>query len=116
MASGVRLGIIGLGEQVREHHLPYLEHRIKQRGDLAIAWISGYLSGHSALAEPYEARYLCKPEEAWRDLLERDPVDGVLISIPNALHGRPIRESLRRGACVAVEKPPTVSPEECAEL
>lgn len=126
MANKVRVGLIGLGKQMRKHHLPYLQKREMENKDVEIAWISGYLSTGSETADKCNIKrssagngepcYKCEPGDAWRQLIKTDKVDGVIISLPNSMHGQPIRHALQCGVNVAVEKPTTTTVQECDEL
>ncbi|MES1242003.1 MAG: Gfo/Idh/MocA family oxidoreductase [Acidobacteriota bacterium] len=108
MPGSIRIGLIGLGSQIRDFHLPFLEQRGLREGDVEIGWISGYVEEDRRFAEPYESRCPCRPGDAWRELLVQDRVDAVLVSLPNALHEPPIRCALDLGVNVAVDKPTTV--------
>jgi predicted dehydrogenase len=109
LTEPIRIGLIGLGSQIRDFHLPYIEQRRVQKKDVEIAWISGYLERDSLVAEPDQSRYECKYGNSWRQLLIEKSVDAVLVSLPNALHEPPIRYALDLGVNVAVEKPPTIT-------
>lgn len=116
------LGVIGNGFMVRTEHAPYLAKRIESSGDVEVRWVRGCLCsekerkgcphGKTGWNAP------CKPGHAedWRQLLENEPVDAVLVSLPNALHKEPIEAALSRGVHVTVDKPTTVSSEDCAAL
>lgn len=124
MPNTVRLGLVGFGRQMQCHHLPYL---LKRR-DIEIAWISGFLKEHetritSALdnvgIEESGIFRECEIRaglDACLQLLGRGGLDGVLISIPNALHAEPIHCALEQGVNVAVDKPPTTTVAGCAHL
>jgi len=113
-----RLGIIGLGNQVRNYYLPYLERRARDFEDaVEIAWISGYLPDDEILGEPYKARgLLCLSADSWKELLRAGDLDAVLVSLPNALHEEPIRLALSLGISVGVDKPTTIGARDCREL
>ena len=116
MQDTVRIGLIGLGRQMRRHHIPYLQRRMEELKDIEIAWISSYLPEDALYTEPYRDKYRCEPGNAWETLLRRDIVDAVIVSLPNLLHGDPVRKALTHGVNVAVEKPPTIGSTECEEL
>lgn len=126
MAKKVKIGLIGLGKHIRRHHIPYLQNREVDKGDVEIAWITGYLPEDSKIADSYDInkaesdkdkqRYKCVPGEKWKDLIENDKVDGVIVSLPSSLHAVPARNALQYGVNVAVEKPPTITVRECSEL
>jgi predicted dehydrogenase len=116
----IRIGLIGFGNQAKNHHARYLKARQEARRDVEIAWISGYLPGLEMGGELQEwldsLKCACHPGEAWRKLLVEAPVDAVVISTPNFLHADQIRESLERGTHIAVDKPTTINPADCKEL
>lgn len=116
MLERARIGLVGLGRQMRTQHIPYLERRIAQKSDAEIAWIGGYLPEHASDAKPYETKWPCHPGDKWRGLLDADDVDGVIISIPNFLHADAIRHALEHNVNVAVEKPTTILTRECSAL
>jgi predicted dehydrogenase len=52
----------------------------------------------------------------WKGMLERCPLDAVLIATPHNLHYEPAKAALERGLHVLIEKPMTVRSEEAREL
>jgi predicted dehydrogenase/catechol 2,3-dioxygenase-like lactoylglutathione lyase family enzyme len=123
MTAPIRLGLIGNGSQMRSTHLKYLNNRAGATKDIMIRWGSGCLcrpceQEPSCPMRPYRREGDCQPDrsEHWRQLLDSHAVDALIISTPNALHEQAIRAALERGICVAVDKPPTVTPEGCEEL
>ncbi len=115
----MRVAIIGNGLQVRKHHLPYL----LTRADVELSWASGCACTPSERADcPLKKLGLvsdCTEGENlndWKSLLQTDRPDAVIISTPNATHEAMIRSALAVDIHVAVDKPPTISPEACAEL
>jgi predicted dehydrogenase len=107
---------------VRTEYLPYLENRIAQKSDIQLVWASGCLcTDDERIACTLEFKGLrqkCEPGRVneWIHLLGEEPVDGVIISLPNALHVEPVREALSRGVNVAVDKPTTISVSDCSQL
>jgi predicted dehydrogenase len=91
---------------------------MKQCGDVAVTFISGYLERDEAHAASLRERgYDCHAGDAWwHDQLVREPPDAILISTPNALHGPAIRHAFRYGINVAVDKPTAIDPLECYDL
>src|SRR5262245_15165948 len=127
----LKLGLIGNGVMMRNEYLPYLEERMAKQDDLEISWTSGCLClpGETSKCKLSSSREIngrklgpyrqdCVPgqEDDWRSLIKDMPVDGILVSLPNNLHGDPIRAALERNVSVAVDKPTTITFDECAEL
>lgn len=114
----VSLGIVGFGEQVRNHHLPYLLS--KRSEDVSVCWVSGYLppDPELMLEQPYRDRGIeCQPGDWWKEDPKRIAnIDGVVISLPNFLHAPEIEFALRNGKNVAVEKPTTLKSHDCRNL
>jgi predicted dehydrogenase len=114
-----RLAIIGNGQQVRRHHIPYLE----TRKDVKICWASGCTCVPNEIPEcPLKRlRLLRKCREGshltdWKELLETDRPDSIIISTPNSEHVEVIRHALAAGVHVAVDKPPTIFSAECIDM
>jgi len=121
----LRLGLIGNGGMMRYEYLPYLEERIAKKKDIEIAWGSGCLCleeersrDNPCPMKKYRIENECElgKVDDWLRLLDKKPVDGIVVSLPNKLHGCPIKEALERGVGVAVDKPTTVGAKECADL
>jgi predicted dehydrogenase len=110
MAKLFRLGIIGFGNRMRT-----IIPGIYAAGDIEI----------SAIADPYrdgvdEKLSLVKgtPRIAddYRELLAMPEVDGVLVAVPNHLHGRVAMDALKSGKPLYLEKPMAVSKKECDDI
>lgn len=128
MQIPLKIGLIGNGHQMRETHLPYI-HGLMKTGSVEISWLVGCLCSpidkHRCTLRHYKSDLDCQVEQApseetylsWEHhLLTTEPVDCVIISVPNFLHGRYIRIALEQGIHVAVDKPTTITSRECAEL
>ena len=114
----VRIGIVGCGNQAMEYYIPYLRRHCKEREDVEIRWISGYLEEDPRVSQierlALETGCDAAPDDRWLDWLSR--VDAVVISLPNVKHGPAIRAALENGLHVLVDKPTTINPDECATL
>lgn len=117
----VRLGIIGLGQQVRNEFIgKYLVERCQDPTDVIVPWISGYLANDEQyipkIREQVSPGCRFVPDEGWRELIAEGSVDAVLISLPNALHEPPLTLALQHGLHAAVDKPTTTDPRDTARL
>ena len=108
----VRLGVIGAGWFASRRHMPdaqrdeeieltcFCRRDEEARGKLAHHF--GISSAH-AYAD-------------WEEMLEREPLDAVLIATPNNLHYTQALAALNRGIHVLLEKPMTIDPAEAWDL
>lgn len=105
VAERVRVGVIGAGMIAQAAHLPNLIS-LCDRFDVV------------ALADPSEgvrtavaARHAVPTTYAdWRAMLEREPLDAVLICAPHAVHAEATLAALESGMHVFVEKPLCIDP------
>lgn len=99
----IRLGIIGTGLAVEKLHWPALK-RIPERYTVTA------FSNHTRPKAEHFASYSNTPMdrfvERWEDLLQRDDVDAVLISLPIALNYPVSKAAAEAGKHVICEKPP----------
>jgi len=99
----IRLGIIGTGLAVEKLHWPALK-RMPERFTVTA------FSNHTRPKAEHFASYSNTPMdrfvERWEDLLQRDDVDAVLISLPIALNYPVSKAALEAGKHVICEKPP----------
>jgi predicted dehydrogenase/catechol 2,3-dioxygenase-like lactoylglutathione lyase family enzyme len=121
----IKIGLIGNGGQMRNYHLPYLEKRIDVRGDVEIKWGSGCLCLEEEklkypdgcpMKEYVKGKECNGHADDWQSLLVEEPVDAIVVSLPDHLHANPIREALKRGVNVVVDKPTTTDSKTCSEL
>jgi len=110
MAEKVRIGIIGLGRFCSHYHIPNL----LGRDDVEIPAVCDVSRDR---LEARDDRLLgCRVFSDFRELLEPDLVDGVIVSTPNALHFEQCRLALTRGIHVLVDKPLTMTARQAEEL
>lgn len=117
----VRLGIIGLGQQVRKEYVEkHLAARTTNAGDVRVEWVSGYLEADQKFAAEMQSKLgsHCHfaPGDAWKTLIPTRNVDAVLVSLPNVLHLEPLELALQHHLHAAVDKPTVVNPSDCARL
>lgn len=110
MAEPLRIGVIGAGWFASRRHMP----DIQRNEDAVLA----ALCRRDATALAHLAHHF-EPEATytdWKEMLERCPLDAVLIATPHNLHYEPAKAALERGLHVLLEKPMTVRSEEAREL
>ncbi|MHC4872314.1 MAG: Gfo/Idh/MocA family protein [Planctomycetota bacterium] len=59
---------------------------------------------------------LVKEYSDWREMFEKEDIDGVVISTPNDQHLEPAVAAMEKGYVVALEKPIEASAESCRKL
>ncbi len=99
----IRLGIIGTGLAVEKLHWPALE---RLSGDYTVTAFSNHTRPKAEHFASYSNTPMDRFVERWEDLLERDDVDAVLISLPIALNYPVSKAALEAGKHVICEKPP----------
>ncbi len=109
-AEQVNLGIIGAGNHVKDMLLPQLK---PLKGVQLRAICTGTGANARALAEKIGAAY-CSSD--YQQVLEDDSVNAVLIGTRHNSHGRMVRDALRAGKHVFVEKPLCLTEQELEEI
>jgi predicted dehydrogenase len=105
-----RVALIGAGWWAVENHLPVL--KVRQDTDLVALCTVGadnLLKVQRAFDIPYAT-------EDYEELLNHQPLDGVVISSPHVCHFVHARSAIERGFHVLVEKPFTTSGSQAKEL
>jgi predicted dehydrogenase len=109
----IRLGIIGTGLAVEYLHWPVLKRMTDRFQIVAFANRGRENAQHFS-------EYSGVSMDAWtanyHDLLARDDIDSVLISLPIPLAAQVLRESLEAGKNVICEKPPGANEQEARAL
>jgi predicted dehydrogenase len=111
--SPIRLGIIGTGLAVEKLHWPALKRMTDRYQITAFADIDRAHAQHFA---DYSGASMDAFTTGYHELLARDDVDAVLISLPIPLNATVARESLEAGKHVICEKPPGANEEEARSL
>lgn len=109
MANPVRVGVIGAGMIAQVMHLPHLQELKSLFEVTAICDVSPGTA--QAVAQKHQIAHVTTD---YRDLLERDLVDAVLVLTRD--HGAPAIAAARAGKHVLVEKPMCNNLEEANEL
>lgn len=104
MAGKVRMGVLGAGAFVSRRHLPDAVNNPN-------VVVTG-LCRRDAAARAVMADHFGVPHDStyadWREMLDKAPLDAVIIATPNLFHYEMARECLERGLHVLLEKPMTV--------
>lgn len=107
MSPVVRVGVVGGGFIAQAVHLPILTTMPDRFTVAAIADPS------RRVRDALSARYApVKSHPDWRELLEQDELDAVVVCTPHATHAAIIRAALDRGLHVFVEKPLCIAVED----
>jgi predicted dehydrogenase len=109
----VRIGIVGCGSVVRRPYMTLIE-KMRCRGQVEVAVACDVRPERGRLMEDEWGVDDFTPD--YRQVLDRQDVDLVLIATSMAEHGPIARAALEAGKHVLVEKPMAVSLEEAAEL
>ena len=106
-ASGVRLGIIGVGSYARGMLLPHVKSLGTDFQLMGVASRSG--ASATTVAEKYDARIVTSD---YRELLSSKDIDAVIVATRHAGHAALILDALDAGKHVFVEKPMTTTVED----
>lgn len=112
-SSTIRLGVIGTGLAVEQLHWPALK-RMTDR--YRITAFSDTDRDHAAHFAGYAGASMDDYTADYRDLLGRDDVDAVLVSLPIDIQAQAIRDALEAGKHVISEKPPGGNEDEARAL
>ena len=110
--SLVRLGVLGAGSFVSRRHLPDAVGNPRVQVSALCrrdAEARGKMAAHFGV--PTEQAYA-----DWQEMLDKAPLDAVLIATPNLYHYEMARAALERGLHVLLEKPMTIRSQDAHEL
>lgn len=99
MSTPLRLGIVGAGAVTQVAHLPVLA---RMRGIEVAALADADLVKATALADRFKVPLAF---EDLQEMIEKTPLDALLVCTPNHLHENHVLEGLSAGLHVMVEKP-----------
>ena len=105
----IRLGIIGTGLAVEKLHWPALR---RQTDRFTVAAFANHTRPKAEHFAQYSGASMTDYHADYHDLLRRDDVEAVLISLPIPLNEPVTRESLEAGKHVICEKPPGANREQ----
>lgn len=104
--SSVRVGVVGTGGIARNQHIPALLR------DSRVALVAAADTSADALAHAAAEAGIPSTYADYREMLEREHLDAVLVCTPNKFHAPIAIEALRHGAHVFCEKPMAMNAEE----
>ncbi len=99
VSRAVRVGVIGAGNYAASMLLPHLSRNSEV--DMVGVATASSLSGENARRK-FGFRYATT---AYRDLIESDEIDAIIIATRHASHASIVTEALRSGKAIYVEKP-----------
>ncbi|WP_055557864.1 Gfo/Idh/MocA family protein [Streptomyces sp. NBRC 110028] len=108
-SAPLRVGVLGASSIARRRTLPALR-------DCPDTTVVAIASRDRKKADDFAAHFGCAAVQGYEQLIEREDIDAVYVSLPNALHHPWVRELLTHGKHVLAEKPLTTSPQDTAEL
>ena len=103
MSARARIGIIGAGWWAVANHIPVL----KKFADCEIVAVNRL--GKAELAEIQRTFGIARGFEDYREMLDKVPMDGVVVASPHVLHFEHASAALAKGCHVLVEKPLTTT-------
>ncbi len=106
----VRIGLIGVGRFCSSYHISNL----LEKSDAEVVAVCDI--SPERLAGRDERLGACATFSDYRDLLDPDRVDGVIVSTPISVHFEPCKLALARGIPVLVDKPFTKTARQAEEL
>jgi predicted dehydrogenase len=105
-----RIAVIGAGWWAARNHLPLL----RAHSEVTITGICGVDA--ESLSKVQAAFGIAFATQDFRELLDREPIDGVVVSSPHTLHYEHARAAILKGCHVLVEKPFTTAADQAREL
>jgi predicted dehydrogenase len=110
MRAKARIAVIGAGWWAAQNHIPVL----KAHPDVTLTGICS-IDRHS-LHKVQAAYDIPFATEDFHELLEHEPLDGVVVSSPHVLHYEHARAAMLKGYHLLVEKPFTTAADQAREL
>ncbi|QUD89305.1 Gfo/Idh/MocA family protein [Phenylobacterium montanum] len=104
----VRVGVIGLGKMGLSHYAIVRAHPEVE--------IAGVCDTTGYLLEVLNKYTGARVYPDYQQLLDKEPLDALIVATPTRLHAGIVREALNRGLHVFCEKPFCLDPNESAEL
>lgn len=104
----MRVAVIGVGAMGRNHARVYRE--------IPSAKLVGVVDEDSASADHVGDLYGCRSYSTYRELIERERPEAVTVAVPTQQHFPVVRDCLRAGCHVLVEKPIAATVDEGRQL
>lgn len=102
----VRIGLIGAGSIAQGKHLPALARLRARCEPVELVSVADPLE---AVGAKVSAQYPVRWYRSYREMVDEERLDAVLILTPDYLHAEPAMECIQRGLHVLVEKPLALS-------
>lgn len=106
----IRVGVIGMGAYAALAHVPQL----KSMPSVDLTAICRRDPKRLAMAA--QVFQIPHTYTDWRDMLDQEPLDAVIISTPHDMHYEPALAALKKGLHVMVEKPMVLKSQQAWEL
>ena len=106
--NSVRMAVIGAGAMGRNH--------LRVLNDLAAVELVGVADADAAIAENAARRMRTASYGDYREMLDHERPDAVVVAVPTILHREVVLEVIARGMHVLVEKPIAFTVEEGVEM
>ncbi|RPJ50396.1 MAG: gfo/Idh/MocA family oxidoreductase [Chloroflexi bacterium] len=110
MPGKVRIGVIGAGWWATDYHIPGLQ----AEPDAELVAVCDPHEGR--LAEAARAYHLTRTYTDYREMLDRERLDGAAIVTPHATHFSIASDCLDRGLHLLIEKPMTLTAQDARDL
>lgn len=117
----VRIGIIGLGNRGR--HLAQMFLWLIEEKKVEIVALSDLKQSNIDIItrkieshQEIRPKHYCKGQDDWKNLVERDDIDLVLIATPWKLHAPMAIHAMRQGKHTAIEVPIVTTLEDCYRI
>ena len=107
-SNATRVAVVGAGAMGRNH--------LRVLNDLALVELVGVADADSLTAESTARRLRIASYSDYRQMLEREGPDAVVVAVPTILHREVVLDVIARGMHVLVEKPIAFTVEEGREM
>lgn len=115
MTGPLRAGLIGCGNVVEYGHRPAL-NALKARGEVELVAVADITPARRDVAREWFSRHDPALYADYRDVLARDDIDAIAITVPQQFRRRIVLDAFERGVHVLSEKPLATIPAVAHEL
>jgi len=110
MGRKIRIGVIGAGSFASRRHIPVI---VESPDSELVALCRRDKENLRIISEHFNCKNTFTD---YKEMLDKVPMDGVLITTPHSLHYEHAKASLEKGLHVMIEKPMTVKASEARDL